>query len=200
LVRQSFDALFQAKGLKSFEIASGHLAWWPTASQATLKRLSFAWPDGPSGSRQIVGRSNKRGFHWHYGVTCWARTAPLRHVRIAARVVFTSDGHSLLGDAKRLHRLRRSFCKSWRNDKWRDLLLTFLFWLTEGAAFVAVPMGEGAILRLTLPPMIFDAPFGIDTPEDGAAPPDDEDDSEASDGRAGDEGSDDEPDDVDDDS
>jgi hypothetical protein len=127
LVRQSFDSLFQRKDLKSFEIASGRLAWWPTAARATLKRLSFNWTDGPSGSRQIVGRSNKRGFHWHYGVTCWARTAPVRHVRVAGRVVFTYDGHSPLGDAKRLHRLRRSFCKSWRNDKWRDLLLAFWF-------------------------------------------------------------------------
>lgn len=200
LVRQSFDDFFQAKGLKSFEIAAGHLAWWPTAARATLKRLSFAWPDGPYGSRQIVGRSNKRGFHWHYGVTCWARTAPIRHVRVAGRVVFTADGYGPLGDAKRLHRLRRSFCKSWRNDKWRDLLLTFLCWLAEGAAFVDVPMGDGAMLRLTLPPMIFDAPFGIDTLDDSAASPDDEDDSEPPDGVAGNEGSDDDPDDLDDDS
>jgi len=60
--------------------------------------LSFKWPDGPSGSRQIVGRSKKRGFHWHYGVSCRARIAPPRHVRIAGRVIFTSDGHSPLGD------------------------------------------------------------------------------------------------------
>jgi hypothetical protein len=199
LVRQSFDGLFLAKGLRSFEIASGRLVWWPTVAQATLKRWSFHWADGLSGSRQIVGRSNKRGFHWHYGVSCRARTAPPRHVRVAGRVVFTSDGHNPIGGAKRLHRLRRSFCKSWRNDKWRDLLLTFWFWLAEGATFLEVPMGEGAVLRLALPPMIFDAPFGIDTPGDGAVVPDDEDDSDASDGEAGEEGSDDEPEDMDDD-
>jgi hypothetical protein len=198
LVRQSFDGFFRAKGLKSFEIASGRLAWWPTAARATLKRLGFNWPDGPSGSRQIVGRSNKRGFHWHYGVTCWARTAPMRHVRVAGRVVFTSDGHSPLGDARRLHRLRRSFCKNWRNDKWRDLLLAFWFWLVEGAAFVDVAMGDGVAMRLKLPPMIFDAAFGIDAPDDRAHVPDDEE-TDASVGAAGDEGSDDEPDDLEDD-
>jgi TIR domain len=198
LARQSFDAFFQAEGLKSFEIASGRLAWWPTAANATLKRLSFNWPDGPSGSRQIVGRSNKRGFHWHYGVTCWARTAPLRHVRVVGRVVFTSDGHSPLGDAKRLHRLRRSFCRSWRNDKWRDLLLAFWFWLADGAAFVDVPMGGQAMLRLKLPPMIFDAAFGIDAPNDTVAVPEDEEESEASQGEADDEG-DGEPEDLDED-
>jgi len=198
LAQQSFDAFFLAKGLKSFEIASGRLTWWPTAARGTLKRLSFNWPDGLSGSRQIVGRSKKRGFHWHYGVSCWARTAPLRHVRVAGRVVFTSDGHSPLGDARRLHRLRRSFCKSWRNDKWRDLLLTFWFWLADGAAFVDVPMGEGAAMRLTLPPLTFEASFGIDAPDDAATIPDDEE-AGVPEGEADDEGSDDETEDLDDD-
>lgn len=62
LARQAMDGFFLARGLQSFELASGRLAWWPASSQATLKRLSFNWTDGPSGSRQIVGRSNKRGF------------------------------------------------------------------------------------------------------------------------------------------
>jgi hypothetical protein len=191
ITRQSFNGFFQAKGLKSFELASGRLTWWPTSAHATLKRQSFKWDDGPSGSRQIVGQSNKRGFHWHYGVTCWARTMPLRHIRVAGRVVFTSDGHSPIGNAKRLHRLRRSFCKSWRNDKWRDLLLAFWFWLSEGAKLVEVPMGEGAALRLTLPPMIFDTTFGIDTPEDHVVVSDDEDAEDLDDG-FGDDSNDDE--------
>jgi hypothetical protein len=197
LARQSLDAFFLAKELKSFEIASGRLAWWPTTARATAKRLSFNWPDGLSGSRQIVGRSNRRGFHWHYGVSCWTRTAPVRHVRVAGRVIFTADGHNPLGNAKRLHRLRRSFCKSWRNDKWRDLLLTFWFWLADGAAFVDVPMGEGVAMRLALPPLTFEAPFSIDTQDDTAAPPDD-DEAEDSETGADDEGGDDEPDDLDD--
>ena len=118
LVRQCIDGFLRSKGIQSFEVASGRLAWWATAASATTKRLSFNWENGPSGSRQIVGRSEKRSFYWHYGITCWARTRPQRHVRIAGRVVFTSDGLNLLGDAQRLHRLRRSFCRSWRNDKW----------------------------------------------------------------------------------
>jgi hypothetical protein len=60
-------------------------------------------------------------------------------------------------------------------------------------------MGEGAVLRLRLPPMDFDAAFGIDAPDDSAAVPDDEDESDASEGDAGHEGSDDEGEDLDDD-
>jgi hypothetical protein len=179
LARQAMDAFFLAKGLHSFELASGRLAWWPTAAQATLKRRSFGWSGGPSGSRQIVGRSAKRGFHWHYGVSCWARTAPVWHMRIAGRVIFTTDGRELIGDARRLHKMRRSFCRAWRNDKWRDLLLAFWFWIADGAAFVDVPLGEGEPLRLRLPPMSFDAPFGIDVPDDAGESDDEEDDPES---------------------
>ena len=41
------DALLSRQGLHVVRIASGRLAWWPTAAQATLKRLSFSWADGP---------------------------------------------------------------------------------------------------------------------------------------------------------
>jgi len=194
LARQAMDAFFLTKGLHSFELASGRHAWWPTAAQATLKRLSFSWSGGPSGSRQIAGRSAKRGFHWHYGVTCWARTAPVRHMRIAGRVIFTSDGREPIGNARRLHKMRRSFCKGWRNDKWRDLLLAFWFWMAEGALFVDVPLGEGEALRIRLPPMSFDAPFGITAPDDAGDSDDEEDDPESG---SGDE-SDDDPEELDD--
>jgi hypothetical protein len=178
LARQAMDSFFLAKRFHSFELASGRLAWWPTAAQATLKRLSFGWNGGPSGSRQIVGHSAKRGFHWNYGVSCWARTAPIRHMRIAGRVIFTSDGRELIGDARRLHKMRRSFCKAWRNDKWRDLLLAFWFWIAAGATFVDVPLGEGVALRLRLPPISFDAPFGITAPDDAGESDDAENDPE----------------------
>jgi hypothetical protein len=197
LVRRAMDAFFLAKGLHSFELASERLAWWPTATRASLKKLSFAWPDGPSGLRQIVGRSKKRGFYWHYGVTCWARTAPVRHVRIAGRVVFTSDGLNPLGDARRLHRLRRSFCKSWRNPKWRDLLLTFWHWLAEGTSSIEVHMGENAVMQLRLPPIILEAPFGVDAPDDRAEPSEEDDEEEGP--ESGDnESNEDDPEDLDD--
>lgn len=200
LARQSLNSFFQARGLQPFEIASGRLAWWPTAAHATTKKLSFHWPDGPSGLRQIVGRSTKRGFHWHYGVSCWARTAPMRHVRVAGRVVFTSDGAHPLGDARRLHRLRRSFCKSWRNAKWRDLLLAFWYWLADGASTIEVPMGEGVAMQLRLPPLHMDATFGIGGTDDvSETTGEGEDDAEAPDGVIDDEQADDEADELDDD-
>jgi hypothetical protein len=172
LVRQATDAFFAGKGLRSAEVATGRLAWWPTKSLATANMRSFSWADGPSGRRQLVGESKVRHVHWHYGVTCWARTIPIRHIRIGARVLFTTEGQNLIGDAKRMHRMRRSFCKSWRNDKWRDMLLAFCHWIAAGGDFLDIPFGEGAALRLKLPPMAFSAPFGIQSLDDHHQGPD----------------------------
>jgi hypothetical protein len=173
--RRSLDMYFESKGLRSFEYADGRNAWWPTARHASMDQHTFAWP-ALKGRRQLVGRSEKRGFHWHYGVSCWARSGPIRHVRVAGRVVFTSNGHDLIGDVRRLHRMRRTFCKGWRNDKWRDLLLTFWHWLAAGANFVEVPLGESVTMRLHLPPITFTAPFGISSPSDAATSDEQDDD------------------------
>lgn len=202
LTRRSLDNFFEANGLRSFEFSSGQLAWWPSQKRAGLKKIPFVWPGGPSGSRQIVGRSNKRGFYWHYAVSCRARVHPVRHVRVIGRVVFTSDGHSLFSSPKRLHRMRRSYCKSWRNDKWRDLLLTFWFWLSNGTSSMEVPMGEQVFLRLRLPPMAFDAPFSVCTIDTESADEDDgasNSDKELNDEDADDEFDDSELDDLDED-
>src|SRR5260370_5477063 len=88
--RRALDAYFDAKGLKPFEYADRRNAWWATARHATMDQHAFAWGD-LKGRRQLVGRSEKRGFHWHYGVSCSARSGPVLHVRIAARVIFTSN-------------------------------------------------------------------------------------------------------------
>jgi hypothetical protein len=166
LARQGLNAFFGGKGLRPFELASERVAWWPSLALATMSQRSFAWPDGPSGRRQLVGHSKKRRFYWHYAVSCWAQNASVPHVRVSGHVIFTSDGQSAIGDAKRLHLTRRSFCKSWRNDKWRDLLLAFCHWLSAGAPTIEIPLGEACGLKLRLPPIMFDAPFGIETAAD----------------------------------
>ena len=74
------------------------------------------------------------------------------------------------------------------------MLLAFWFWIAEGATFVDVPLGEGEALRLRLPPMSFDAPFGITAPDDAVESGDEEDGPENGD----DEESDDDPEELDD--
>ncbi|PHR69522.1 MAG: TIR domain-containing protein, partial [Henriciella sp.] len=117
--------------------------------------------------------------NWHFGVSVAARSAPLRHVRIVSRLIFTEDGQKPFDDPAKMHRLRRSFAKTWRNARWRDMLLAFLHWLADGETALAVPVSSEEDLILGLPPITWDVPVSLpvadeDPERDDDDPSDDE--------------------------
>ena len=161
LTRQATENMLASRTLSSYEMANNQKAWWGNISSVPRGQIKFSWDGGPSGRRQIVGYSAVRDLHWHYGVTPKPMVFPFPHVRFISRVIFSSDGHSPIESPKRMHRLRRSFAKSWRNDKWRDMLMAFLYWLAEGRESVTVPVGSDTTFSLHLPPISFSAPISI---------------------------------------
>jgi hypothetical protein len=76
-------------------------------------------------------------------------------VRLSAGLIFSENGLEALGDAKRMHRLRRSFAKSWRNARWRDMLSAILWWLAEGRLEIELPVSHRQRMILVLPPVSF---------------------------------------------
>jgi hypothetical protein len=93
LMRRGVERYLDAKGLQQTELASQRRMWWADKALGGLDRKVFAWPDGPSGRRQILGQSKARNVYWHYGVSCWPATSPLHHIRLSGHVIFTIDGH-----------------------------------------------------------------------------------------------------------
>ena len=172
LGNQAFEALLHGRGLSSFEGSGGRRAWWGNLRTVPLTQIPFDWPH-QKGRRQIVGQSEKRDVHWHYAISGQVRTAPLRHLRISSRLIFSENGMDAIDDVKRMHRLRRSFAKSWRNARWRDMLSAFLWWLGEGKDQIALPVGHEQDLVLTLPPVSFACPVLV--VHDGETPPDEDD-------------------------
>lgn len=162
LMRQGFNHRLGQAGLQATEMASGRSMWWPDKNSAGLEKKAFSWEDGLSGRRQVVGQSKARNVFWHYGVSAWPATAPFPHFRLSGHVIFTVDGRSTVGDAKRMHMMRRTLCKSWRNDRWRDLMLAFLGWVVGDATEMSIDMGGDAFITLEVPPVQFDVPFGLD--------------------------------------
>jgi hypothetical protein len=165
LVNQTLELFLKASGLRPHEMANGHKAWWFGAGLPDT-RIPFQW-QAQKGSRQLRGFSTKRKMHWHFGVSASYRGGPIRHIRIKSRLVFSEDALTPLSSKPRMHRLRRSFAKGWRNARWRDMLLTFLFWLSGGQSVVSVPMGPEEHLLIELPPIAYMSPVGI--MEDAAA-------------------------------
>ncbi|ANL24348.1 TIR domain-containing protein (plasmid) [Rhizobium sp. N113] len=174
LMRQGFDRRLGQAGLQATEMASGRYMWWPDKNAAGVEQKAFSWKDGLSGRRQLVGQSKARNVFWHYGVSAWPATAPFRHFRLSGHVIFTVDGRSTVGDAKRMHTMRRTMCKSWRNDRWRDLMLAYLGWLVGDATELSIDMGGDAFMALEVPPVQFDVSFGLEAEATAAEEHEDE--------------------------
>ena len=191
LSNQAFDNFFRGRGLTQYEGSGGRLTWWGTIRTVPLTQIRYGL-DMQKGRRQIIGVSAKRNVHWHYGINVQVRTAPVRHARLSARIIFTENGLDAIGDVKRMHRLRRSFAKSWRNARWRDMMLAFLWWVAEGQSQIALQVSDSEQMILVLPTASFVCPVSV--LHAGEHPPDEDDPDvepddwdEASDGATGEE-------------
>jgi len=173
IANQALARVLESKNLKSHEMGSRQIAWWVT-SAGPQGRISFKWPEF-SGSRQIQGISAKRNIRWHFGVSASFRSVPFYHFRLKSRLVFTQDGNVPLESAARAHRLRRSFAKGWRNARWRDMLLSFLYWLGDGTTVLDVPVTADDAFVISVPPIVFSCPVGIQDPNDKSQEDDDPD-------------------------
>ena len=173
LARQAFELFFCSRGLKAYALSGWQMAWWGPLDVVPTSKIPFRW-DEVSGLRQIQGVSAKRRMNWHFGVSVAARTGPIRHIRVISRLIFTEDGHKPFDDPAKMHRLRRSFAKTWRNARWRDMLLAFLHWLADGRGELVVPVSSDENLVLALPPLSWMAPVSMPLDAEVAEPDDDD--------------------------
>lgn len=172
LGNQAFEGFLHGRGLTSYGGSGGRLAWWGNIRTVPLTQIRFDWRQ-QKGRRQIIGQSEKRGIHWHYAIGAQIRTAPVRHLRLSARLIFSENGLDALGDVKRMHRLRRSFAKSWRNARWRDMLSAFLWWLASGHSEIELPVSHRQQIVLALPTVSFTSQVSV--LHAGEEPPDEDD-------------------------
>lgn len=163
LAHQGMDLLLKSRGLEPFDMASHNRAWW-FGGDLPDTRLAFHWGK-LKGSRVLRGTSSKRKMQWHFGITSHLRGGPDRYFRIKSHVFLTEDGKTPLSP-KRMHRMRRSFTKGWRNPRWRDMLLAFLFWLSNGESTVRLPLHFEDDLVIEVPPLQFISPVSISEGEE----------------------------------
>ncbi len=176
LSRQATENMFTKKGLVPYGLSGQRTAWWAPIDTAPSGKIAFHWGQ-IKGLRKIHGESIKRSMHWHFGISFVVYSRPVPHVRLINRLIFTTDGSKPIDSQKRMHRLRRSIGKNWRNARWRDVLLAFLHWVSEGEDTILVPVSGDKGLRFGLPPMSWLSPVSIDSePQDTAVEIDDIDD------------------------
>jgi hypothetical protein len=131
----------------------------------TGKRI--AWGNQAE-KRSSMLRNLAKGHIWQFGVTALPAFWPFWHVKLKARVLFSQDNGTPAGvdidDAKKLHRLRRTVCKGWRNKQWYGRMLAFLELLSRESAYVRLPVSETNAIVLEASPMLFSSPVSTMLP------------------------------------
>jgi hypothetical protein len=155
LLRQAWTSHMRSRGLCSFELASGQLAWFFPDQFMEGNKVTFVDDAGKRRRKQLVGWSEKRQIYWHAAFEARPVIGDPNRLVLHPHVIFTADGKSPLFSKQRMHVLRRSFCKSWWNDRWRDLLIAF-----------TLAIGENEEICLCVGPtefLSFDMPMRIDS-------------------------------------
>lgn len=160
LLHQAWDLYAESKGLVPYSMSGGATAWYVPLDLLSKNKAAFEDVDGQVRRRQLAGTSKKYNVNWHYGMTAFAVLGTPRRLELHSHVVF-SEFDGTLVDANRMHKLRRSFCKSWWNDRWRGFIRAFLAHLAGGAVSLDMPVGSQRFVRYSALPVRFLSPVGL---------------------------------------
>ncbi|OQW54905.1 MAG: hypothetical protein A4S14_14735 [Proteobacteria bacterium SG_bin9] len=167
LVRQAWETALDAKKLGTHILGSGLAARYFANGQLTKNRAYFTAFGGRRTYRQLVGNKSKRAKdgtkvpdgQWHYGLSCSPQLLPFARLVLRHHVIFTDDGVTPWAKPERMHKARRSVCKQWWNGEWRDRLFAFMAELGQGQKKLAIDVGGGQSLVVTMVPMNFTSPM-----------------------------------------
>lgn len=170
LLRQVWDRLLKDRQLPTYEFANGAMGFYFLTGQVEQDTLWFPCLDGTKSRRQVIGYRTMKGpdgwpkalRHWHFALEAKPTSHPMIGYTMRSHVLFSDDGKTIWESKDRLHRARRSQCKAWWNDKWRDLISATLYWLAESEA--VIPLSVGVTTRIALPrtPILIQSPVSYD--------------------------------------
>lgn len=165
LLRQAWERTATDRGLPLFELSSRRKSVWFPTSLTPSGTVAFDGVDGKRSRRDLcgyrtitrmTGQTHRR--YWHFGLEARPVLYPTLALALKSHVVFTLDGKTITGDAKMQHRARRSQCKDWWNDKWRDLTLAAVTYMTRGTASLMLPISPHAELVMEWRPIKYQSP------------------------------------------
>jgi hypothetical protein len=150
LVRQGFERLALARGMMGYNLSGRRRFFWFPSDLVPDNKVRFPAFDGSNAWRGIVGYKSikakdgkARIRNWHFGIEGVPRIGFESYVSLLPHVVFSEDG-VVYASTKKQHSCRRSQCKSWYNDDWRDRIIATLHYLADGKSQLQVPLGSEA--------------------------------------------------------
>lgn len=151
LVRQGWERVCRSSGLTDCAVSGNRRCWFAPVGLIDKNEVKYVDSFGKTRRRTLVGRSEKRDVYWHFAVEAVISIRD-ESIRLRSHVVFTEDGVRPIASHARQHALRRSFCRSWWNDRWRDLLLAMLAHISKGEERILLPVSPRRFVIATARP------------------------------------------------
>jgi hypothetical protein len=155
--------IFAASRLGAYEMSGGRIAFYFDQQSLPDPEVKFTGVGGRKSRRSLMGYKTvgdgRR--NWHFAVSAKPVLHPEPVLMFRNHVLFSDDGRSLWRSSQRMHRARRTQCKQWWNDDWRDRLLAAVSWLANGAPVVSLPLGASVFGELSAQPIEFVSPVSL---------------------------------------
>ncbi|HUV30414.1 MAG TPA: hypothetical protein VMY05_04890 [Acidobacteriota bacterium] len=158
--------MLNERGVPTYSLSNRTKCFYFTEDILRGKRIDFQGVDGARAHRQLIGFKTvgkksvggRAKRMWHFALS----SRPLLHPELAyvirPHVLFSDDGVTIWESKERLHAARRSQCKDWWNDDWRDRILAGVMWLSDGADMIQLPISNDATLHVERSPVIVSSP------------------------------------------
>jgi hypothetical protein len=166
MMKQAWFEFCREKGLIEYQFSGGSGFHASPAVAAIGQRI----PWGKQGDRRSsMLRNRAKGHIWQFGVTALPAFWPFWHFKLKSRVLFAGDNGTAEGleidDKRKMHRLRRTICKGWRNKQWYGRMLAFLELLSGESAYIRLRLSATEDVVLEAAPILFSSPVSTDLPD-----------------------------------
>ncbi|MGH9734209.1 MAG: toll/interleukin-1 receptor domain-containing protein [Candidatus Acidiferrales bacterium] len=166
LLRVAWEQMLAERKLPVYELANKLKCFYFPKNRVPNDKVFFTGVDGEKTYRAMVGFSTRTSpatgvsvkRYWHYAVQARPMVHPMLAYIFKSHVLFTNDGTTIWESKKKLAAARRSQCKSWWNDEWRDRTLAAATYLCDGADNITVKLGSNISLLIPPSPMPYRSP------------------------------------------
>ena len=171
LLQQAWEKYLDQKYLGVYQMANKKNCHYFHKGFADTK-FSFKGVKERVSRRNLVGyktmwkeNGDKEKRYWLFGIEGKVMLSPLLAYIVKPHVLFSNDGYQIWKSAARLHTARRSWCKNWWNDDWRDRILASMAWLGNNNDVIDILISRDISLHVDVLPISFISPISYIEPQ-----------------------------------
>lgn len=162
----AWEAFATAQGLRTYDMSGHRRAFY--FGQPTLPdwKVYFTGVAGTRAHRSTIGfktlGTGKR--YWHFAISAKPAVHPEPMLAIRAHVLFSDDAVNVWESPDAMHKARRSQCKDWWNDDWRDRLMGTMAWLARESPGLNLLLSPSTLAVVSARPAEFISPVTLKEP------------------------------------